>query len=143
MAALEGLGSALRRLRMQRAITQTDLARQAGITKAMLSKYERGRQHPALGTLERILDALDASLGHLDLAMGEEREAQNPAAGPAARSSPPPWSARQVVFSPPPGLPAAAQAKLADVARSFGDFLYMLGERGGRQASPSPPTEED
>ncbi len=137
MAALEGLGGALRRLRMRRALSQTDLARQAGITKAMLSKYERGRQHPSIVTLERILDAMEAGLGDLGLAMGEEREVRGRRGATANQG------ARQVVFSPPAGLPAAAQAKLADVARSFGDFLFLLGESSSKQATSPAPIDED
>ncbi len=143
MAALEGLGAALRRLRMHRALSQTDLARQAGITKAMLSKYERGRQQPALGTLERILDAMEARLGDLELAMGEEQDRRGRREGSAGRGAAPGRGARQVVFSAPPSLPAATQAKLADVARSFGDFLYLLGESSSRPESPSASSDED
>jgi transcriptional regulator with XRE-family HTH domain len=126
---------------MRRALNQTELARQARVTKAMLSKYERGKQRPALDTLERILDAMGASLGDLELAMGEERERRGDRpAGPALAQS---WAASRVVFSPPPGLPVAAQAKLAEVARNFGDFLYMLGETGARQAATPRDTDQD
>ena len=48
-------GGALRWLREKRALKQYQLAEEAGVTKAMLSAYETGRQRPTLETLEKIL----------------------------------------------------------------------------------------
>jgi transcriptional regulator with XRE-family HTH domain len=55
------VGAALRRLRQERGARQCLLAEKAGITKAMLSNYERGRRCPALPTLVKILQALGCS----------------------------------------------------------------------------------
>lgn len=48
---------------------QADVAREAGITRAMLSSYENERKRPTLASLERILDALHAGPVELDQAM--------------------------------------------------------------------------
>lgn len=83
MPVLQGLGDALRRLREKRGRRQYQLAEEAGITKAMLSAYETGKQNPSLVTLEKILDALDADLGGLAEALDYVNE--RPKAPPAAR----------------------------------------------------------
>lgn len=57
---LAAIGPALRALREDRGLRQYVLAERAGITKAMLSAYENGKRRPSLGTLDRILAALDA-----------------------------------------------------------------------------------
>ena len=55
------VGAALRRLRLERRLRACSLAWRAGITPAMLSRYEHGQQHPSLPTLVKILRALDCS----------------------------------------------------------------------------------
>jgi transcriptional regulator with XRE-family HTH domain len=55
----EHLGPALRLLREQADLSQTRLAREAGMSKSQLSKYEKGRELPKLDSLARILRALD------------------------------------------------------------------------------------
>ncbi len=64
-AAFEGLGKALRWLREQRLMKQYQAAEAAGVTKAMLSAYETGKQRPTLDTLERLLDGLGVGLSDL------------------------------------------------------------------------------
>jgi transcriptional regulator with XRE-family HTH domain len=54
----EHLGAALRILREQAGLSQTDVSRQAGMSKSQLSKYETGRELPKLDSLARILRAL-------------------------------------------------------------------------------------
>jgi transcriptional regulator with XRE-family HTH domain len=53
------LGLALRLLRELRRLSQTSLARQAGIGKSRLSKYENGKELPKLYSLERLLEILE------------------------------------------------------------------------------------
>ena len=65
MSTFQGLGRALRWLRDRQGKRQYQVADAAGITKAMLSAYETGKQKPSLDTLEKILDALDCSLNDL------------------------------------------------------------------------------
>ena len=64
-SAFEGLGKALRWLREKQHKKQYQIAEDAGITKAMLSAYETGKQRPTLDTLEKILGALEVDLGDL------------------------------------------------------------------------------
>ena len=61
----DGLDAVLRDLRIERGLTQAELAGRAGVSKSMLSLYERGKQRPQLDTLERLLDALDVGLADL------------------------------------------------------------------------------
>jgi HTH-type transcriptional regulator / antitoxin HipB len=58
----EGLGKALRWLRDKQAHKQYQVAEKAGVTKAMLSAYETGKQNPSIDTLEKILGALKVDL---------------------------------------------------------------------------------
>lgn len=65
LAAFEGLGKALRWIRDKQARKQYQVAESAGVTKAMLSAYETGKQRPSIDTLERILGALSVDLADL------------------------------------------------------------------------------
>jgi transcriptional regulator with XRE-family HTH domain len=69
MPIFDGLGRALRWLRERQAKRQYQVAEGAGITKAMLSAYETGKQKPSLDTLEKILDALMCDLNDLHNAL--------------------------------------------------------------------------
>src|SRR5262245_897245 len=69
MPIFQGLGRALRWLRDRQAKRQYQVADAAGITKAMLSAYETGKQKPSLDTLEKILAALDGDLNDLHNAL--------------------------------------------------------------------------
>ena len=59
MPIFDGLGRSLRWLRERQVKRQYQVAAGAGITKAMLSAYETGKQNPSLDTLEKILDAAE------------------------------------------------------------------------------------
>lgn len=65
MSIFQGLGRALRWLRDRQGKRQYQVADAAGITKAMLSAYETGKQKPSLETLEKILAALECDLNDL------------------------------------------------------------------------------
>lgn len=65
---VEEVGPALRCLRQLRDLKQYEVARRAGITKAMLSAYERGQRLPSLRSMFRVLDALGAHLAHVERA---------------------------------------------------------------------------
>jgi transcriptional regulator with XRE-family HTH domain len=69
MSIFNGLGRALRWLRDRQNKRQYQIADTAGITKAMLSAYETGKQKPSLDTLEKILAALDCDLNDLHNAL--------------------------------------------------------------------------
>jgi transcriptional regulator with XRE-family HTH domain len=69
MSIFLGLGRALRWIRDRQGKRQYQVADTAGITKAMLSAYETGKQKPSLETLEKILLALDSDLFDLHNAL--------------------------------------------------------------------------
>jgi transcriptional regulator with XRE-family HTH domain len=69
MPIFQGLGRALRWLRERQTKRQYQVADAAGITKAMLSAYETGKQKPSLDTLEKILAALEGDLNDLHNAL--------------------------------------------------------------------------
>jgi DNA-binding XRE family transcriptional regulator len=69
MGAFQDLGKALRWLRTRQDRKQYEIAEAAGITKAMLSAYETGKQNPSIETLEKILAALGVDLMELHNAL--------------------------------------------------------------------------
>ncbi len=69
MPIFHGLGRSLRWLRDRQGKRQYQVADAAGITKAMLSAYETGKQKPSLDTLEKILEALNSDLADLHSAL--------------------------------------------------------------------------
>jgi transcriptional regulator with XRE-family HTH domain len=56
----EHVGLALRVLRELKGVSQAGLARQAGLGKSQLSKYENGKDLPKLDSLAKVLSALEA-----------------------------------------------------------------------------------
>lgn len=54
----EHVGQALRMIREHAGMNQAKLARQAGLGKSQLSKYERGKDLPKLDSLARVLEVL-------------------------------------------------------------------------------------
>lgn len=69
MHPFTNLNLALRWMRNRRGREQQEVARTAGITRAMLSSYETGKKYPSLPTLGKILLALDADLPDLHEAL--------------------------------------------------------------------------
>lgn len=124
MSTFQGLGRALRWLRDRQGKRQYQVADAAGITKAMLSAYETGKQKPSLDTLEKILDALDCSLNDLHNALQIVNERPEAIRRPGSRDSG--WGMR----------------------RDSGE-MYGMGERSGADVyhvlginRPIPPIEE-
>jgi len=58
MDMFRNLGPALRLMREERGLSQSTLAKAAGIGKSQLSKYESGRERPKLDSLEKLLTVL-------------------------------------------------------------------------------------
>jgi transcriptional regulator with XRE-family HTH domain len=52
----------LRRLRVQKEISQENLAVDAGVDRTYVSRLERGLENPTVGVLERLAKALDAEI---------------------------------------------------------------------------------
>jgi transcriptional regulator with XRE-family HTH domain len=69
MPIVEGLGEALKLLRNRRGWPQKQLAADAGITRGMVSSYEKGKQIPTFGTLEKMLKALEGDFCDLHCAV--------------------------------------------------------------------------
>lgn len=67
MAHLKHLGKALRLLRTERGLTQTELQARTGIASSQLSRYEGGTE-PSLKNLSTVLEALGASFAELEQA---------------------------------------------------------------------------
>ncbi len=64
-AAAERLGVRIRDLRQQRKLSLDALARRSGVSRAMLSKLERGENNPTLVVAVKIAKALGATLSQL------------------------------------------------------------------------------
>ncbi|HEX2253044.1 MAG TPA: helix-turn-helix transcriptional regulator [Thermoanaerobaculia bacterium] len=75
---VEHVGPAMRVIRRSKGLTQKDVAERAGVTRAMLSAYERGHRRPSLKTLVRILGALDVTLAELGRAVEKIAEDGSP-----------------------------------------------------------------
>lgn len=67
------LGARIRELRLERRLTLDALAEKSGVSRAMLSKLERGEKNPTLVIAARIASALAVSLTSF-LGVGEERK---------------------------------------------------------------------
>jgi transcriptional regulator with XRE-family HTH domain len=86
LAADQTLALVLRRLRLERGITQEAVAFNANVTVSALSRIERGQSNPTWTTLVKIADALDITPVEL-IAAAEAARKQPPAE--AARKQPP------------------------------------------------------
>ncbi|HEX6153871.1 MAG TPA: helix-turn-helix transcriptional regulator [Solirubrobacterales bacterium] len=69
----EALGLAIRHLRLQRELTQEELALRLQFHPTQISSLEGGRRNPTLGTMRRISNALEVSLSDL-VGLAEELE---------------------------------------------------------------------
>lgn len=144
MPALSNVGPALRYLRLhggREPRKQMEVAAVAAVTRGMLSSYERGRQEPSLGTLERILDALGADLVKLQWALrmvetepGEEPVRPPPEWHPVGEVAEPPAVYRAV--SVPEPLSPEEEHALGQMIAGFLSYLrFTRGERPGELAA--------
>ena len=140
MSIFNGLGRALRWLRDRQGKRQYQVADAAGITKAMLSAYETGKQKPSLDTLEKILVALECDLNDLHNALQIVNE--RPDAIRRAPGGRDPWQG----YQPGSGQEAAAATPAAaSTASSASSASFRVGgagperdARGVPQAGPLP-----
>ncbi|WP_371422012.1 helix-turn-helix domain-containing protein [Tardiphaga sp.] len=65
LSAKRILARNLRRLRLERALSQDDLAAEAGLRQALISAIEVGTANPTLESLDRLASALGADLAVL------------------------------------------------------------------------------
>jgi len=62
---LIALGSAIRNARLQRGLSQEELAHRATIDRAYMSSIERGGQNPGIMSILRIASAMEMTLAQL------------------------------------------------------------------------------
>src|SRR5436309_12561490 len=99
MAMFTNLGRTLGLLRELRGKSQARVAREAGIGKSQLSKYENGKELPKLDSREKVLNALD--VGHVEffytLYLLDDRAAELARLGEPGQLPPPLLAAQPLV----------------------------------------------
>jgi transcriptional regulator with XRE-family HTH domain len=78
----------LRRLRVQRGVSQENLAVDAGVDRTYVSRLERGLENPTIAVLDRLATALDASIGQFFRAPTPGEPAPKPLPGGRRPSRP-------------------------------------------------------
>src|SRR5689334_18666451 len=107
----ERLAANVRRLRIARHLSLSELARATGIGKATLSSIENGRANPTVGTLAAIAEALRVPVAELleEPELGEIRVVRaRPVQGPERPIS---EGVRELVLAPNQRHEAAAGAR--------------------------------
>lgn len=137
--AFDALGPVIRDLRIERGLTQVELAARAGVSKSMLSLYEGGKRRPQLETLERLVDALGVRLGELAMRLESwpRREKADPSRrGPKRISSEASCSGT---------LHQEAVAAATEVLRRIAILLQhaVQGERGRIESAVEPAPNND
>jgi transcriptional regulator with XRE-family HTH domain len=151
MPIFDGLGRSLRWLRERQVKRQYQVAAGAGITKAMLSAYETGKQKPSLDTLEKILDALVCDLNDLHNALqivnGRPERMRSAGAGGDAWRVPgmagegaPSGPGLYEILGAEEPLPQQEEQAMSEMLGGFHKLLrYMHGRiPGALAASPAP-----
>jgi len=150
MSIFLGLGRALRWLRDRQGKRQYQVADAAGITKAMLSAYETGKQKPSLDTLEKILTALECDLNDLHNALqivNERPEAIRRSGGPrdgawpghpqGGRDGESPNVYNILGINRP--LPPMEEQALSEMLRGFHKLVRYLHDSVAQRPSPPEP----
>jgi transcriptional regulator with XRE-family HTH domain len=160
MPIFDGLGRSLRWLRERQLKRQYQVAEVAGITKAMLSAYETGKQKPSLDTLEKILDALACDLNDLHNALqivnGRPERMRSAAAGRDHWHPPGDKTAEGGGLDPnlyeilgvDEPLPQPEEQALSEMLGGFHKLLRYLHDRSPRPRPsatppPAPPSPEN
>lgn len=127
MRIFDHLDRALRYLREGRRTRQYQIAEEAGITKAMLSAYETGKQKPSLETLDKLLGALGCDLIdlHEALAVFQSIPAGEPSGSGARRGRIRP--AASVASAPEPFGASGSDARRRGSATGSSDVYSALG----------------
>lgn len=53
------LGENLKRIRTEKGITQSDIAKSLGVSRGFVSNIENGKRNPTLSTISRLAKAVD------------------------------------------------------------------------------------
>lgn len=77
----------LRRLRVQKALSQEALAVDAGVDRAYMSRIERGLENPTVAILERLASALGAGIVEFFVVPAPDEPAPKPLPGGRRRNS--------------------------------------------------------
>jgi transcriptional regulator with XRE-family HTH domain len=160
MSIFNGLGRALRWLRDRQGKRQYQVADAAGITKAMLSAYETGKQKPSLDTLEKILVALECDLNDLHNALQIVNERPEAMRRPGSGNPREGWGFRQEgagegadagsglnvyrVLGLSRQIPAQEEAALSEMLEGFHKLVRYLHNSIAQPPAPaaSEPDEE-
>lgn len=59
------LGKNIRRIRLEKGMTQGDLCRELELDRSYMSNLENGKKNPTLATIERLAGALDVTSDEL------------------------------------------------------------------------------
>jgi transcriptional regulator with XRE-family HTH domain len=131
MGMFDNLGRTLSLLRELRGRSQAWVAREGGIGKSQLSKYENGKELPKLDSLEKVLLVLE--VGHFEffytLYLVDRRAADlNRGAGKGAEAASPEPSLDDEPVYPPPifkGHPLLSEPTDQAFTRVFADLLLL------------------
>lgn len=133
MGMFVNLGRTLSLLRELRGKSQSCVAREAGIGKSQLSKYENGKELPKLDSLEKVLRALE--VGHFEffytLYLVDRRAAELLRLGGEAAEGEPqeaPDFRDEHLYSIPPllkGHPLLSESTDRAFTRVFADLLAL------------------
>ena len=141
MGAFDSLGQALRWLRSRQHRKQYEIADAAGITKAMLSAYETGKQNPSIETLEKILDALHSDLSELHNALVLHQGGRPPETG-GWRDGEARIDSRLSVYDVVEargGMPASWERSLSQMLEGFHGLVRQMYHQLERSTRPQPP----
>jgi transcriptional regulator with XRE-family HTH domain len=129
----------MRWLREKEGRRQYEIALAAGVTKAMLSAYETGKQSPSLQSLERVLEALGADLVELASALDHVNERRPrptslrevPAPGEVPAGGPAPDVRTILGVEEIPGEEEAALARMLDGFHRLLRYYHRTGPTSG------------
>lgn len=62
----ETIAKAIRNARERKGLSQTEVAKKAGITRNTVARIERGEQEPTFATVKKIAKVLDIDISKLD-----------------------------------------------------------------------------
>jgi transcriptional regulator with XRE-family HTH domain len=127
MRVFDHLDRALRHLREGTRTRQYQIAEAAGITKAMLSAYETGKQKPSLETLDKLLGALRCDLIDLHEALAVFQSPPSRETPGGSRRGRPRSRAAAGTAVWAESATSGAAGRPADPGRPVGDVYSALG----------------
>ncbi|CAN5682034.1 XRE family transcriptional regulator [soil metagenome] len=137
------IGPRVRQIRNDRGLTLVDLAGRSGVSRAMLSKVERGERQPTLVTAVRIARGLDVTLSQLMEAERQQAVVHIPASQRRIMIDPQTGLERQHLFPTVPSSRLEFVRAILPPGGSTGDFephaagveQYMVVEQGRLRAT--------